>query len=111
MNNEKYCLFCLDIIPNSEFREIEIDFGCSCKINYHNECMDIWLSSHRFASCPLCRNRQPIDNNITIIISQTTTNHGISHNDIPFILPFMLVICMFTFVLILVFYCAYMELS
>ena len=66
MNNEKYCLFCLDIIPNSEFREIEIDFGCSCKINYHNECMDIWLSSHRFASCPLCRNRQPIDNNITI---------------------------------------------
>ena len=111
MDNEIYCLFCLDTIDNHEYNSNEIDFGCSCKINFHKKCMDVWLSSHRFVSCPLCRHRQPINNNITIIISQSPRTRIIPQNDAPFILPFMLVVCVFIFILILVFYSSYIGLT
>lgn len=99
MENETYCLFCLDEIKTYTPQE-KIDFGCICKVNFHNECMKVWLSYNTIASCPLCRYNM-VEDNTTIIISHSQTNN-ILQNNTQFVLPFILVICMYLFVVLLI---------
>ena len=101
MENDRYCLFCLDEVKNHT--QFKINFGCHCKIHFHNECMKTWLTQHNVISCPLCRHVMTHTDDMTIVII-SQSHSGVLENDTHFILPLMMIMCMFLLVLAFTFY-------
>lgn len=50
ISEDNVCLFCLDECESSA---CENRFGCSCKVIYHNKCMDDWVNIKNV--CPICK--------------------------------------------------------
>ena len=68
------CIICLDLI-DIEKQEIEIFKKCEHKNNYHEVCINNWVTecvdNNLRPSCPICRERLEIGNNIVEQNNQT----------------------------------------
>ena len=67
------CSICLDNISNSDVKELQ------CNHKFHRNCINIWLQDNN--TCPLCRQSQDSNRNISRYNTETNINYDDSDSE------------------------------
>ena len=91
------CIFCFIEISKDEEKNTN-NFGCECKVPYHQSCLNGWLEKQN--NCPICRVNH---NQVEEVVETTQIELSRVNNKLNCILTFMSGCCLLIILLIVLY--------